>query len=113
MHSSDGIGGDGQRSGVDLDPETREDALNVLRDLLAWRATSVRWGHIATLVDSMALAVHNRDWTTLRQATINLELASPTRTGTPGDKPEEPPPPPVRDQANRIVDSLGEVEPRR
>jgi len=113
MQSAGGVGGDGQRFGDDLDPQTREDALDVLRDLLAWRTTAARWDGIATLVDSMEHAVHNQDWAALRKVTIDLELVSPTRTGTPGDKPKEPPPKPVRDQANRIVHSLGKAEPRR
>jgi len=103
----------GESQWLDLDPETRDDALDVLYDLLSWRATAQRWATIAMLVESMAAAFANRDWDALRSATIELELVSPVRVGTPGDKPQQPPPKPVRDQTNHLVHSLEKTKPGR
>ncbi|HEY0636114.1 MAG TPA: CATRA system-associated protein [Pseudonocardiaceae bacterium] len=96
-----------------LDEETRDGALEVLGDVLEWRTTSARWAGIAVMVDAMVVAVDTNDWAALRVATVDLELSSPIRVGTVGDKQQDPPPKPVREQVNRLVHSLGKGKPSR
>jgi hypothetical protein len=98
-----------RRAPVDLDGETRADALDVLRDLLDWRMAPARWEQVERLVAAMDSALADGDVNALRRATIELELASPVRVTRLGATPQGPPPEKVRERANHMIHSIGSV----
>ncbi|WP_158852132.1 CATRA system-associated protein [Saccharothrix deserti] len=90
----------------DLDDESADDALTVLGDVRSWQLTEVRWATVADVLAALAGAVERGDVEGLRVATIELELASPTRITRIGAEPAVPPPPPVLEIVNSLVRRL-------
>ncbi|MFI9568782.1 CATRA system-associated protein [Streptomyces rishiriensis] len=90
-----------------IDGETRDDAVDVLDDLLQWQLTAERWEHVEALVRSLDQALAARDADALRAATAELELAGPVRITRIGTKALIPVPEKTRDRANRLVHTLG------
>ncbi|MFI0483522.1 CATRA system-associated protein [Actinomadura sp. 9N215] len=87
--------------------ETIDDALAVLGDLLVWKFSSERWERVESIVVRMREAVDAHDEAALVEATVDLELAGPTRITRIGDTPLVPPPRRVRTRANELIHSLG------
>lgn len=59
--------------------EIRDDAREVARDVLDWRATEAEWAEIAELVEAAVQAAEFGDDAALRAGTLALELAGPLR----------------------------------
>ncbi|XVS61692.1 CATRA system-associated protein [Actinosynnema sp. CA-299493] len=89
-----------------LDDESTEDALGVLADVASWRLTDGRWSTVTALLTALLDAVEDADVDAFRAATIQLELASPTRITRIGAEPAVPPPAPVLEIANSVVHRL-------
>lgn len=95
-----------------LDRETRDDALDVLRDALQWRLADQRWAAIRAAVDALRAAVRAGDADGARSAVAELELLGPVRATPVGRAPTVPPPDPVREEINELVHTLdGSTEP--
>jgi nucleoside phosphorylase len=92
-----------------LDPEAVADALAVLGDVSEWRLPAPRWDRVASILAAMAEA---RDSAALLQATVDLELAGPTRFTPLGSTPRVPPPPRVHTLRNHLVHSLSAMSPQ-
>ncbi|MEU6590543.1 CATRA system-associated protein [Streptomyces sp. NPDC046881] len=90
-----------------IDGETRDDAVDVLDDLLQWQLTAERWERVEALVRSLDQALVEGDGDALRAATAELELAGPVRITRIGSKALIPVPEKTRDRANRLVHTLG------
>ncbi|MFJ4525587.1 CATRA system-associated protein [Streptomyces sp. NPDC088810] len=90
-----------------IDGETRDDAVDVLDDLLQWQLTAERWERVEALVRSLDQALAAGDGDALRAATAELELAGPVRITRIGTKSLIPVPEKTRDRANRLVHTLG------
>lgn len=90
-----------------IDGETRDDAVDVLDDLLRWQLTPQRWERVDAIVRSLVQALAAGDGDALRAATAELELAGPVRITRIGTKPLIPVPEKTRDRANRLVHTLG------
>lgn len=61
------------------DPRVRQDALQILTDLLEWHLTTEEWQAVARVLEDMETAVHRGDDETLDSLTANLEALSPYR----------------------------------
>jgi hypothetical protein len=95
-----------------LDEELRQDALDVLRDVTRWTLSDSRWTSVADVVGALAAALAARDWTSLRAAVYDLELAGPvraTRIGTTTIL--VPAPEPVREEINELIHALADEKP--
>jgi hypothetical protein len=90
----------------DLDAESADDALMVLDDVTSWHLAEGRWATVTAALVSLADAAERGDAEAFRAATIQLELASPTRITRIGMAPAVPPPPPVLEIVNSLVRSL-------
>lgn len=82
----------------------RDDALNILRDILEWKLSKVRWETVAVLLDTMAADPADLD--AVSAVTTKLEMAGPVRITRIGATPTEPPPPKVLERVNTLVDKL-------
>lgn len=95
-----------------LDEEECADALDVLRDALQWQLTEARWAAVRPVVDELAAAVRDGRVDVARAAIADLELLGPVRAKRFDDSPTVPPPEPVREEINELVDTLdGRVPP--
>jgi len=83
-----------------------QDALSVLRDVLEWRLSDVRWEGIAGSVEALTAGLSTGDLAAAREAVIQLELAGPVRITRIGARPTEPAPPRVRERINQLVFQL-------
>jgi hypothetical protein len=83
--------------------QVRQDAVNVLEDLLLWELSPARWEGVAGILDALAVEVADSDLSNLEEATIQLELAGPVRITRLGAAPTEPPPPRVRERINQLI----------
>jgi len=92
---------------VSLDSELRGDALAVLHDALQWRLTDARWGAVAQAVHAVAEALQSGNADAFRAAVYDLELAGPVRATGIGNTPIVPPPGPVREEINELIQSMG------
>ncbi|MEV7196855.1 CATRA system-associated protein [Streptomyces sp. NPDC093510] len=93
--------------GIPIDNEAREDAVNVLQDLVEWHLAPQRWERVDSIVDSIADALARRDDEALREATAELELTGPVRITRIGTRSVIPVPERTRDRANHLVHTLG------
>jgi hypothetical protein len=89
-----------------LDVEVREEALDVLRDVVHWWATEARWAKIRSTVADLAAAVRRSDTQAAREAVATLELLGPVRATPFDSEPTVPPPAGVREEINELVDTL-------
>jgi len=96
-----------------LEKTVVEDAIDALGDVLEWRLTAARWEFISGILGRMTAAATQPHGVALREATVELELASPWRINRFGDEVKGPPPKPVRDRVNQLVHTLGEEPPTR
>jgi hypothetical protein len=87
--------------------QAEAEALEILHDLRDWRLTPSRWDLVGQIIASMTAAAAEGDVAALQRATTDLELVSPVRIIKIGETPQGPPPDPVREQANRLIHSLG------
>jgi hypothetical protein len=97
-----------------LDGELRADALDVLRDVLEWRLTGLRWTAVTAALEAMSAALPSGDVASFRAAVYELELAGPLRATGFGDTPSVDPPLPVREEVNELIlilDGRQVVEP--
>ncbi|MEU6553422.1 CATRA system-associated protein [Streptomyces sp. NPDC046915] len=90
-----------------IDGEARDDAVDVLGDMLAWHLAPKRWERVEAIVGSLAEALAAGDGDALRDATAELELAGPVRATRIGAKSLIPVPEKTRDRADQLVHSLG------
>ncbi|SME91488.1 hypothetical protein SAMN02745830_00419 [Streptomyces sp. Amel2xC10] len=97
-------------TGSPIDDEAREDAVDVLRDLLVWQLVPERWARVEAIVDALADALDRGDGDALREATAELEVSGPIRITRIGAQSPGPVPVPerTRDRANHLVHSLGQ-----
>ncbi|MEU3276049.1 CATRA system-associated protein [Streptomyces antibioticus] len=97
-------------AGSPIDDEAREDAVDVLRDLLVWQLAPERWARVETIVDALADALDREDGDALREATAELEVSGPVRITRIGARSPGPVPASarIRDRANHLVHSLGQ-----
>lgn len=87
---------------------SRNDAVNVLRDVLRWRLTPDRWGEISAILDMLGTGLDltdPQDLAALTQASVSLELAGPELI-TEIDKAATPAPDRVRERVNSLIDEL-------
>jgi len=91
---------------VVADKELREDAVDVLRDALAWRLEPARWAVVAAAVDALTGALQAGDVDAVRAAVYELELAGPVRAGGFGETPVVEAPVPVREEINELIHAL-------
>lgn len=89
-----------------IDPEARADALDVLRDVLAWQLVEDRWQRVAGVLETMRTAVAAGDSAMVESATAELELASPVRVQRIGAISVRPAPEIVRERVNHLVHTL-------
>jgi hypothetical protein len=100
-------GADGQHAGEDAAiAEARLAALEVLTDVLEWSLAEERWARVTEIVQSIDNALSAGDLVALDAATVDLELAGPTRIRRVGATPQVPAPREVRERVNRMVYSL-------
>jgi CATRA-Associated Small Protein len=85
----------------------------VLRHILRWELTEVRWDQLIETIDIAIAAEAADDIDALREATIRLEVSGPVRVTRIGASPQVPPPPPVRDRVNHLIHALGEGQDAR
>ncbi|MGX1543065.1 CATRA system-associated protein [Streptomyces adustus] len=95
-----------------IDGETRDDAVDVLTDLLEWQLVEERWEGVDAILRSLTEALAAGDGAALRNATAELELAGPIRITRIGAEPLIPAPDRTRDRANRLVHALGSQPPK-
>jgi len=93
--------------GVPIDDEARDDAVNVLQDLIEWHLAPQRWERVDSIVGSLADALARGDGEALREATAELELTGPVRVTRIGTQSVIPVPERTRDRANHLVHALG------
>jgi hypothetical protein len=96
---------------ADIQPsaeEIRASAVAVLRHILRWELTEVRWNQVTETIDIAIAADASGDMDALQEATIQLEAAGPVRVTRIGATPQVPPPPPVRERVNNLIHALGE-----
>jgi hypothetical protein len=105
MQQGDPPGGVAGASGVD-------DALDVLADLLVWQLPPPRWEPIGEIVARLEAALAADDPAAFHEATVDLELASPTRITRLGES-TTPAPEPVRQVANRLIHTLSHGSARQ
>ncbi|MFI9503368.1 CATRA system-associated protein [Nocardia sp. NPDC052566] len=90
-----------------LDEETKDNAIEVLDDLLKWHMISTRWDQVASAIDDLNQALGGRAAPAVREALIEIELLGPVRARRIGEEPRTPAPPVVRDRVNMMVHLLG------
>jgi hypothetical protein len=82
-----------------------DNALDMLRDLLVWKLPPTRWELVGETVARLEAALAAGDAAGLHDATVDLELAGPTRISRLGDSATLAPEP-VRQVANRLIHTL-------
>jgi hypothetical protein len=87
-------------------PETVQDAVDVLQDLVRWEMTAPRWEHVAELLTRIDAAFARDDAGELRAAVAELEDSEPVRIVPIGSKPATGIPQPVLDRRNTLVHTL-------
>lgn len=87
-----------------LDEDTRQEAIDILRNCAQWRLSSAWWDHIDTVLDDVDAALRARDMTAFTAAVDELVLASPVRVSR-ISKPEsdQPASPSRQERLNRMV----------
>lgn len=93
--------------GIPIDDEARDDAVNVLQDLVEWHLAPQRWERVDSIVGSLVDALARGDGEALREATAELELTGPVRITRIGTQSVIPVPERTRDRANHLVHTLG------
>lgn len=87
-------------------PALEHDALAILVELLDWQLSPARWDGVAGVLDSLAASLTDGDLDTFTMGIRRLEEAGPVRIIRIGTVPRTPPPPPVRDRANELIQKL-------
>jgi hypothetical protein len=90
---------------TDRQEQITADALTVVRHIGTWEVPSARWDVIATTLAALAAALDAGNLDSVEEATIQLELSAPERLIKIG-APVQPPPPPVRERLNELVQRL-------
>jgi hypothetical protein len=86
--------------------QIRDEALEVLREILHWEMDAVRWERLTEILDVAVESELSGDLDAFAHAVVQLELAGPVRiTRISGTSPQ-PPPPPVRERINTLVHRL-------
>jgi hypothetical protein len=88
--------------------EVRDDALNVLRDMLKWSMTPARWAEVEEILDGLGGVPDLADpdqVARLSSTTITLELAAPVRI-TKVDRSAVPASDKIRERVNHLVHEL-------
>ncbi|KAA0940810.1 CATRA system-associated protein [Streptomyces apricus] len=98
---------------VPIDDEARDDAVDVLKDLIEWELAPQRWERVDSIVGSLADALAQGDGDALREATAELELTGPVRVTRIGGTSLIPVPERTRDRANHLVHTLGQQPERQ
>lgn len=90
-----------------LDDDTRQDAVEVLRDCAQWRLSPARWTQVDAILGKADAALRTADLTALIAAVDELALASPFRVSR-ISKPEadQPVSPARQERLNRLVHAL-------
>lgn len=97
----------GGLSSPGTDPQTREDALDVLQDALAWELAAGCWKVVAQTVDALGAALVASNTAAFREAVCDLERASPYRATPFGEESTvSPPDEQVRERINELIHSL-------
>lgn len=99
--------------GVPIDDEARDDAVDVLGDLVEWELAPQRWERVDAIVVSLADALAQGDGEALREATAELELTGPVRITRIGTSSLIPVPERTLDRANHLVHALGRGQERQ
>ncbi len=89
----------------DRPDQVREEACSVLADMRQWEISPARWEEIAAILSDLALGLAQNDLDAVAAATIQMELAGPVRLIKIGAQ-AQPPPTPVRERINRLIDQL-------
>jgi hypothetical protein len=87
-------------------PETVQDAIDVLQDLVLWEMTAPRWEHVAEILARIEAAFVHGDADELREAVAELENSEPVRILPIGSKTVTGIPQPVLDRRNSLVHTL-------
>ena len=93
--------------------QVRDDALNVLRDMLKWSMRPSRWAEVEEILDGLGDVPNLADpdqLARLSSTTVTLELIAPVRI-TRIDKSAVPAPDPIRERINHLVDELARPLP--
>jgi hypothetical protein len=93
--------------------QVRDDALDILRDMLDWSMTPASWAEAEAILDRLGSAPSLADpdeLARLSDATIALELAAPPRI-TKIDKSAVPVPDQVRERVNQLIHELARPAP--
>lgn len=93
-----------------LDPQIRQDSLDVLSDLPRWRLSGGAWQIVAEALEECDDAARRGEKDALVQLTVTLETLSPRRI-RPLDL-SYPPPPSLRLRASRLVHALADPATR-
>ncbi|MFE9581230.1 CATRA system-associated protein [Nocardia sp. NPDC006044] len=91
----------------ELDSETREDILAVLRDATRWQLPPRRWEHVLDSVGALAVALANGDAVAVRESIAEVELMGPVRATRIGAGHRSPAPHRMLDRVHALVHSLG------
>jgi hypothetical protein len=91
---------------LQLDPEASAELLDVLSDLVVWELAPAKWTRVGLILDHIVSALASTDLPALREATVELELASPVRMHRIGATDVIPVPESVRDRANHLVHAI-------
>lgn len=89
-----------------MEDDVREDALDVLQDVLVWRLTGSRWRAVEQALEMMAGALTVGDSAVFRAAIYDLELAGPVRAVRVEDASTLPVPQRVWERINELVHTL-------
>ncbi|MFI6504513.1 CATRA system-associated protein [Nonomuraea typhae] len=87
-----------------MEDDVRDDALDLLAEVLVWRLAGDRWRAVERALDGLAAAGGDTD--AFREVLHDLELAGPARAVRIEDVAVLPVPEPVRERINQLVHTL-------
>jgi hypothetical protein len=90
----------------EIDLETIEDALDVLRDLVLWDMSPERWDHVAGILQRLTVALSRHDVDELRASVAELELSGPVKASRIGSATTASAPEPVVERQVMLVHAL-------
>lgn len=96
-----------------LDEDSRQEAVEVLRNCAQWRLSPAWWGRIDTILDGADTALRTRNMNAFTAAIDELALASPFRVSR-ISKPDsgQPASPARQERLNRMVYEVGALPSR-